>query len=162
MLDNLTNNEQFDSRDVAAYIAQECIRNGYSYNNTKIQKLLYCVYGAVLAKLNFRICDEQPHAWPYGPVFPKVFNYIHKGKDITSYSDRVQKELCSDKLEFINLIIKYFCKYTASQLSSWSHMDGSPWSNVIQNDKSGWNKSGWNTSLRDEDIISYFKKNVLA
>lgn len=35
--------------DVAAYIAQECVERKISYNNTKIQKLLYCVYGVMLA-----------------------------------------------------------------------------------------------------------------
>lgn len=46
----------FDSCDVAAYIAQECVERKISYTNTKIQKLLYC--------------GEHPHALPYGPVFP--------------------------------------------------------------------------------------------
>lgn len=67
----------FTSLDVAAYIAQECDRRGYTYNNTKIQKLLYVAYGVMLAWQNERICDEYPRAWPYGPVFPKVFKFIN-------------------------------------------------------------------------------------
>lgn len=39
----------FDSRDIAAYIAQQCVERKISYNNTKIQTLLYCVYGVMLA-----------------------------------------------------------------------------------------------------------------
>lgn len=57
----------FDSRDVAAFVAQECVRNGYAYNRTKLQKLLYCACGAVLAGRNRRLCDEYPRAWD-GPV----------------------------------------------------------------------------------------------
>ena len=60
----------FDSRDVAAYIAQECKRREIEYNNTKIQKLLYCSYGVMLAWKDERICEEYPRLWPYGPVFP--------------------------------------------------------------------------------------------
>ncbi len=65
---------QYDSRDVAAYIAQQCRTKGIEYNNTKIQKLLYCAYGILLAWAGEHICDEYPRAWDYGPVFPKVFN----------------------------------------------------------------------------------------
>ena len=60
----------FDSRDVAAYIAQECKRREIEYNNTKIQKLLYCSYGVMLAWKDERICVEYPRLWAYGPVFP--------------------------------------------------------------------------------------------
>lgn len=47
-----------DSREIAALIAKECKKKGISYNNTKIQKLLYCCYGVMLAWKNARICDE--------------------------------------------------------------------------------------------------------
>ena len=80
----------YNSRDIAAYIAQQLVQRGIKYDNTKIQKLLYCAYGLSLAKNLGRICDEYPRAWNYGPDFPKVFKYIHNGHDIRNYSDDVQ------------------------------------------------------------------------
>ena len=82
----------YDSRDVAAYIAQQCDVCGITYNNTKIQKLLYCAYGLHLAKDLGRICDEHPRAWNFGPVFPKVFKYIYRGSNIAQYSRCIQNE----------------------------------------------------------------------
>ena len=150
-------NGLFDSLDVAAFIAQTCIKNKISYNNTKIQKLLYCVYGVLLAKFNIQICNEPPHAWPYGPVFPKVFSYIHKGKSIEEYSKRLQCELSQEEQAFIEIIIKFFGKHSASQLSNWSHLSGSPWAMIVREEG-----AGWNTTLRNEDIAHYFKRYVLA
>ena len=68
---------EFYSLHVASYIANLCEKNGLSYNNTKIQKLLYCAYGCILAAYNQRLCDERPRAWKHGPVFPRVFAYIN-------------------------------------------------------------------------------------
>ncbi len=147
----------FDSRDVAAYIAQQCIQMRYGYNNTKIQKLLYCVYGAVLAQFNVRITEEQPKAWPYGPVFPRVFNYIHKGNQIDLYSRRLEEILSQEEKEFICGIVSYFGKYTAWQLSNWSHKQGSPWQKAV--DVEG---TGWNVVVKDDDIRTYFRENVFA
>ena len=147
----------FDSRDVAAYIAQQCIKNHISYNNTKIQKLLYCVYGVVLAVYEQQICDERPHAWPYGPVFPKVFDYIHKGWDISGYSMRLKHELSAEEKTAIDVVLDAFAGYSAGQLSSWSHEAGSPWSVVTQ--KEG---TGWNVLLNNQDIATYFKNNVVT
>lgn len=48
----------FNSLDVASFIATVCNEQGFHYNNTKIQKLLYCCYGGVLAVYNQRLCDE--------------------------------------------------------------------------------------------------------
>ena len=149
--------EMFDSRDVAAYIAQQCREKGIEYNNTKIQKLLYCVYGVILAEFGKRICDEYPKAWPYGPVFPKVFKYIHKGENMDMYSNRLKNELSEEEKNVIDEILSFFGRYMASQLSSWSHRPGSPWSKVVEEEG-----TGWNVVLRDEDISKYFKGHVLA
>ena len=148
---------RFDSRDVAAYIAQQCRASGITYNNTKIQKLLYCVYGVVLAEFGMRICDEQPRAWPYGPVFPKVFKYIHKGENMDMYSTRLQDKLSEDEKSIIATVLAFFGRSTASQLSICSNPPGDPWSKVVDDEG-----TGWNVAIRDEDISTYFKGHVLA
>ena len=35
-----------DSIDVAAYVTKECAQKNFFVNLTKIQKLVFCVYGA--------------------------------------------------------------------------------------------------------------------
>ncbi len=147
----------FDSRDVAAYIAQECKKRDITYDNTKIQKLLYCVYGVMLAWKDERICNEFPRAWTYGPVFPKVFTWIRKGNDISSYSLKVEKENCDALKIAVSRVLDVFGKFRASDLSAWTHREGSPWWKVVKEEK-----AGWNSFMPDDYIKTYFKEKVLA
>jgi len=146
----------FDSRDVAAYIAQECDRRNISYNNTKIQKLLYCVYGVMLAWKGNLACDETPRCWPHGPVFPKVFAYIHKGNNISAYSDTVRNDNNPDISTAVESVLDEFGSFTASALSDWSHSFGSPWDKTIRE-----NGEHWNIAIPAEYIREYFSNEVL-
>ena len=146
----------FDSRDVAAYIAQESQRRGIEYNNTKIQKLLYCAYGVMLAWKDARICDEYPRMWPYGPVFPKVFKVIKDGQDIASWSCDFGANASEDEKLVITKVLDKFGKFSAGALSEWSHNPNSPWSQVKREG------AGWNSFIPDEYISAYFKEYVLA
>lgn len=141
-----------DSREIAALIAKECKKKGISYNNTKIQKLLYCCYGVMLAWKNARICDEYPRLWPYGPVFPKVFNYIHKYGDIANFSTDISKVSTPENKEVIESVLNAFGKYDATSLSSWSHTEGSPWDRAKQEN------ANWNSFIPDEEGAILIKK----
>ena len=44
-----------DIYDFAAYIAKFCAVKNYFVNLTKLQKLMYCVYGAVLVSSDTRL-----------------------------------------------------------------------------------------------------------
>lgn len=67
-------NQELDSLDMAAYIVKYCAMKNYFINLTKLQKLLYCCYGAVLAYSGIRLIKEHPKAWDHGPVFPRVYD----------------------------------------------------------------------------------------
>ena len=146
----------YDSRDVAAYIAQQCVKRNFSYNNTKIQKLLYCSYGVMIAWIGRIICDETPRCWPHGPVFPKVFRYINRGGQIAGYSTVIENGDDEDVKNVVNSTLGIFGKYTATVLSEWSHSDGSPWERTRQE-----SDGKWNTVIPPEYIAEYFKKEVL-
>ena len=152
----------YDSRDIAAYIAQQCRDQGIAYNNTKIQKLLYCAYGILLAKSGERICDEYPRAWDYGPVFPKVFKYIYKGNDIAQYSNRIRdSKLDNDQLlKAVDQTIDTFGQYRATQLSAWTHKKGSPWYRAVNGDNAN-EAAGLYGFIPDDFIRDYFCERVL-
>lgn len=127
-MDNSKLESGFDSNDVMAYILGVCEQNNITWNITKAQKLLYCCYGTVLAAFNERLTEEAPQAWQYGPVFPRTFNGLRKGR-ITPGLDKGFSNRCNEQwLPLIQETVKLFGKYTASQLSTWSHKPGSPWS----------------------------------
>ena len=144
----------FNSLDVASYIANRCHAKGIHYNNTKIQKLLYCCYGSLLAVKGVRLCDEHPRAWQYGPVFPRVFNYIKKGKDLRGRNLNLNAP--SDVLTLIDDVLDAFGRYTATTLSNWTHQKDSPWDralNELEGEPNGF--------IPDDLIGEYFKNHVV-
>ena len=153
---------RFDSRDVAAYIAQQCKAHKIEYNNTKIQKLLYCAYGILLAWSGDRICDEYPRAWDAGPVFPKVFTYFREHGDIAGYSDEVRNADDADGIKSaVSSTLKAFGKYKASRLSAWSHKTGSPWDRTVYGDSAN-EGAGLYGFIPDDFIRDYFHDKVIA
>jgi uncharacterized phage-associated protein len=144
---------EYFSLNVASHIANLCKNNQFVYNNTKIQKLMYCAYGSVLVLCDKRLCDEHPRAWQYGPVFPRVFSFINKGKDILSLCPRL--EAPAETLSIINDAVNAFGKFTASSLSIWSHREGSPWDTVVNILEDP------NAVIPDDLIKDYFKKYVV-
>jgi uncharacterized phage-associated protein len=121
---------------------------------TKLQKIMYAVMGVALKvgitpktslvnkdnNLIVSLFDEVPEAWPYGPVFKKIyrsydqlrtealdvkykpFYEIKEGKSISEQRD---DEIMQCILQAF--IDSEFVKQTAITLSNWSHKDGSPW-----------------------------------
>lgn len=139
---------EFRSSIVMAYVLDYCNNASplIQTNSTKAQKLLYCCYGAVLAATNERLTDEHPKAWPYGPVFPRTFIDISKHRLTVGMARGFEASCPTDILDLINKTIRAFGKYTATQLSNWSHMKDSPWS-----------KADPLASLDDREIAIFFK-----
>lgn len=152
-----------DSIKVGKYILSLCKEAGIYMNQTKLQKLMYVVYGAYLANDDERLCDEHPKAWPFGPVFPKVQKYFAKSENFTEVSPSLSKteEFKSltenEKLNnVITSVIKVFGHYSAKDLSEWSHKNGSPWVIALNS-----NNGQWNSEISDEVIKSYFLNHVI-
>ena len=146
----------FESRDVAAYIAQECDKRGIEYNNTKIQKLMYCCYGVSLAYANERICDEYPRVWPHGPVFPKVFKCYQKMNGVAGYSTVFRDTATEKQKNIVEAVLDCYGKYNAGSLSAWSHQEGSPWWKLVKLED-----APWNSFMPDEYIQNFFKGEIV-
>ncbi len=144
---------EFDSNDVMAYIHDYCAKNNIYVNVTKLQKLLYCCYGVVLAALDERLTSEHPQAWEHGPVFPRTFNAIKKQK-LSSYGIGFETKCPQEALSLIKETIKVFGQYTAGTLSAWTHKPGSPWDLATD--------GGENLFVRLDDyaIQKYFREHV--
>jgi uncharacterized phage-associated protein len=144
---------KYPSLNVASHIANVCEAQNINYNNTKIQKLMYCCYGCVLAVHNERLCDEYPRAWQFGPVFPRVFTYISKGRNILSVCPRLDAP--TNVLDLIGNVLNTFGRYSANVLSKWTHTEGSPWDIVI-------NDMGDRNGIIPDDLITeYFREYVV-
>lgn len=116
------------------------------------------LYGYYKAVRNHQITGERPQAWPFGPVFARV----HRSVDYTvplPLSDPcfVELEADADLKITLNSIIDKYAKYTASQLSGWSHMQGSPWERTTQSKDFKWSRE-----IPDDYISEYFSSKAIV
>jgi len=142
----------YNSIVAAKYLLALANEMGIILNATQMQKLLFIAYGYVLANEGFSLCDETPKAWPFGPVFPRVQKKVTTDKVII-LSDPDLSEIKMDQYVtklFTDVISKYH-KFSASQLSNWSHMKDSPWEKTTKMEGFKWNQY-----IPDEYITSYF------
>ena len=144
----------YDSTVVAKYLLALAYKKGIVLNVTKVQKLLFIAYGYFLARHNQVLLNEKPKAWPFGPVFPKTRKEVDFGK-IIDISDGALSEIATDPTvtEALNKIIDTYAKFSATQLSDWSHMPGSPWDKTTQE-----TSFTWNQPIPDEYIKEYFSE----
>lgn len=149
--------QPIDSLQMMAYIIDRCQALGIYLNTTKLQKLMYCCYGAVLGKFGKRLTDEYPAAWQYGPVFPEALRSVQFFK-IEGFQGRggaVAEVLPKSVLSLIDETLQVFGKNTAAALSNWTHQIGSPWYNASHGGTVLYGR------LSDEEIGRYFRERVL-
>ena len=145
-----------DSIDVAAYVTKQCAQKNFFVNLTKIQKLVFFVYGSVLATSGERICDEHPKAWPHGPVFPRIYKYTKRHADgiveaLMSHNENLASVLNEQQKNIIDTTLNFFGRYNAGTLVNWTHDEKGPW---FQSTNGGKNLQ---KEIPDNLISDYFK-----
>lgn len=145
---------KYDSVVAARYLLALAYKQDIVLNTTKVQKLLFIAYGIYLTAKDQPLVDETPKAWPYGPVFPKTRKNVDYGI-VQHIDDNDFDTIRSDDYvtTLFNEIIKAHAKTSATQLSEWSHNEGSPWHRVR-------NKPNfkWNDPIPDKYIKDYFRE----
>jgi len=140
--------------EIAKDIVSLCKRNGYDFNNTKIQKLLYLFVGFCLINdvSDVYNIDESPKLWPYGPVFPKVHK---KYESIKEYDASEITSITNEKVKkILEETVKKWGNISAGKLSAWSHIEDSPWDVLVKRGEQ------WNTSIDLDHLRIYFTRMV--
>ena len=148
-------NKEYNSVEIARYIIAIANDKGIPINMTKVQKLLYAAYGVFLAVTGERFLNEHPQAWPYGPVFPTTRNKLLNVNfyEIDLRSDEFSKFRDDQILNsLLQSVFESFGRWTAGQLTAWSHQDGSPWEHTVEQDD-----FAWGNTIPDDLIKGYFK-----
>lgn len=149
-------NTQYDSIPVAKCLLALANDKGVVLNATQLQKLLFIVYGVLLAKNGLPILTETPKAWPFGPVFPRLQKRVNTGQVYRLDDPEILDVKKNTELtDVLNTVIDKYSVYTASKLTAWSHKENSPWELTVRNDGI---KS---QAIPDAYILEYFKKHSL-
>ncbi len=143
---------KYKSTDVAEYIICRASQDKIPMNMTKLQKLLYISYGIFLSVKNERLTNEHPQAWPYGPVFPTTRDeFLKVSFDNPECNETNDIYNDNDIKDLISLVFRTFGKWSAGQLTEWSHATGTPWEKTTC--QSGFK---WGQIIPDEYIKEYF------
>ncbi|UMY65437.1 Panacea domain-containing protein [Flavobacterium sp. HJ-32-4] len=127
----------------ALYIAGEILKRGLEQgvgiSNMKLQKLLYIANGLYLAQTGQLLLNDPTEAWPYGPVYKEVYHAFKQYGNANivtlplQYTLKPKVELDNTENSTIDFAIDIAKKLDAVQLSNWTHIDGSPWSEAFNN-----------------------------
>jgi uncharacterized phage-associated protein len=146
-----------ESTELAKFIILRASEKDVSLGETKLHKLLYICDGLLLA-FGFNLVKDDAKAWNYGPVYPKVHNWLKKNPD--AFTERQKcKPKASQKLQEINaqslvdFVLKHYGTWTASALSLWSHKPGGPWESALAR-----NGGIMNCPIDKTDMGDYFKQ----
>lgn len=123
----------YEAKDIAYAILNKCVdKNITDISITKLHKLLYIVYGTYLYVHKKQLFGELPAYFQYGPIFKS----LQKAYKKEEFELKGGKHIGVGELDDKNLnvvidkVLDYFGKYSAQQLSNWSHRDGSAWAKV--------------------------------
>ncbi len=112
--------------------------------NMKLQKLVYIVQGFSLALLSKPLFIDDIRALKWGPVIMSLYNKVkHFGNqpidNIIPLPDEELTININDKQSVEAVLIKFvwerYKNYSAAQLSSITHKQGTPWNLVWKDDE---------------------------
>lgn len=156
---------------IANYFIQKSIDEKDPISPMKLQKLIYFAHGWHLALKDEPLITDAIQAWQFGPVIKDLYHKTkHWGNssitsllppsEIIDFSKGTPgvESLDKETISFLDSVWSTYSQYSAIKLSNATHVDGSPWDQVIK--KNG----GVDLELVIENRIiqKYFKERAEA
>jgi uncharacterized phage-associated protein len=134
----------------AAKFLRAIYREGDSFSQLKLQKLLYYAQGAALVLFQRPLFTEPIQAWERGPVVPQIW------QEYTEYHDSVLPRpegydptvLPADARYVLEGVYSDYGQFDAGELIDMTH-DEQPW-------KDAWNETTRNEVITDESLFAFF------
>ncbi|MYB47332.1 MAG: DUF4065 domain-containing protein [Cenarchaeum sp. SB0662_bin_33] len=136
-----------------------------------VLKLTYMSHGYTWGIVGHKLISDKVEAWKYGPVIPTVYEALSKygsrevdalhycGTPISS-EDNVQKRVeelgsrfSEKEKEVIDCVVDVYKDWTAGQLITLMHREGTPWSQYYV-------KGGVNIIIPDSVTKTYYEELV--
>lgn len=128
--------QPYDSRVIANTFLHLASEEGNSLSHLQIQKMAFFAHGWSLAHLDMPLVGDHIEAWTYGPVFPYMYDTfkIFGGRQISSFyrNELGRIELVEDSIvgSLIKWVYNEYKRYSAEQLSEYTHQHGTPWHTI--------------------------------
>jgi uncharacterized phage-associated protein len=155
----------YSANAIAYAFVQKGIQEGKFVTQMKLQKMVYFAHGYHLAKYGEPLIREEFEAWKFGPVIPDIYqSYKLYGSDPIFDTDLISRsttdvgkpaELSESAKDALEYTWRFTKRLSATQLSHWTHLAGSPWALV-------YNPNEWSIPIKNESIKEYFKELLTA
>ncbi len=144
-------------------------KEGRTLTNMQLQKLPYIAHGWGLVIVGGNLLDDVPQAWPYGPVYPRLYESLRRygsGKvtdlihqdDASPFceseqdrGDIVEAALTPEETKLVQTVWDAYKGYTGQRLSALTHQPDSPWT-ITTRDKQAY------AEIDNELIREHFQK----
>ena len=147
--------------DVANEIIKRAKEDKITLNLTKLQKLMYFVYGEFLLRDQIRLFkDDEPRKLPHGPFFSSLYDVTKKlgveNEILEEYKDKTKNlgdlnivdfNFKDDLQNILENVWNEHKSKTAKELSDDTHKEGYAWDKC----------TSYYTVLEDEDIVAEFE-----
>ncbi len=148
------------------------LNNQGGFTLMQLLKLSYIAHGFKLGLMGVDnpLSNELAQAWPYGPVFPKIYNEFKtrppgKINDVALYFNEdnnsfmpVSSDFTSEENEIMNLVYEIYGNIDGWKLSALTHKEGTPWHDVWKKNV----KKIHGMPIYNKDIESHFKNKVIG
>lgn len=125
----------YPSAAIANYFIQKAHQDKTPLSPMKLLKIVYYAYGWHYALTDKPLISERIQAWRYGPVVMSLY-YELKGYGNSNIAELIldtnKNPVSIDNDDsyvksLLDRIWKMYSRFTASQLSGMTHVDGNPW-----------------------------------
>jgi uncharacterized phage-associated protein len=137
-----------DAFPVANHVLWRANKDAADITPMKLQKIVYFLHGWYLAITGQKLIDEGFARWQYGPVIPSLYRELKKygSSPIDDYIKQYDPASASFVPFFVNtsalprfndILEQVWAKYSgynAIQLSSMTHLPGTPWAITLPNE----------------------------
>ena len=127
-----------------------------SITNLKLQKIMFFIYGVVLAKHNINLVPQGFEAWKYGPVNREAYDILsnYKGDFISLNEVKIDNTANIDETisKTIKIVWDFYKDINAFDLVRESHKKGTPWIKVYI--------PGESIHIEAKDVEKYYKDNL--
>lgn len=150
---------------VANYFLDRAAQEDRTLTHLKLQKLVYIAHGWHLAVTGRPLLKDPIQAWKYGPVIPTLYQELKRygNQPVTDHArwwDSETRTYHTDSPEFeaetnevLDKVWSVYKKFSAAQLSTLTHQEGTPWFTVTDG---GRIDSATGLSIGDDSIQEHY------
>jgi uncharacterized phage-associated protein len=151
---------------VANFFINKSLETGMELTPMKLVKLVYISHGWYLGLTESPLISEAVEAWKYGPVIPDLYyEFKQYGSDqiknVQFDIPTMKFPIVTDKdtVQFLNKIWDVYGSMTGTQLSTLTHLEGTPWY-ITWHERGG--KNSQSVQIPNDLIQKHYKQKALS